>query len=271
MEPHQQSVAPPGWLPPRSPSLPAPASAAPTAVTGAPDAAMRGRVNAAIADQLLLCVLGAVAGALLAPAAGTATAVVLLIAAWLVAVTVFEANGGQTPGKRWAGVRVVARDGGPITARQALVRNAARVLDAVPALYASGLITMLVTGARRQRIGDVLAGTQVVPAGGAARTLRSSRALLPALTAVAVLVSVGGVALKATERPAAPAADSAPFTDAGALLAFQACAARHVPATGTFAAPQVRRLATALLADPSQPVLPPELRARLAPCARLVR
>jgi hypothetical protein len=35
--------------------------------------------------------------------------------------------------------------------------------------------------------------------------------------------------------------------------------------------PQVRRLATALLADPSQPALPPELRARLAPCVRLVR
>lgn len=68
---------------------------------------------------------------------------------------------GQTPGKRWIHVRVVSSDGSPAGVGALLVRNLFRLLDSLPALYALGLLVMLVT--REQvRIGDLAAGTVVV-------------------------------------------------------------------------------------------------------------
>ena len=49
---------------------------------------------------------------------------------------------GQTPGKRYAQVRVIKDDGRPIGAYEAIVRNALRLVDMLPAMYGIGLISI---------------------------------------------------------------------------------------------------------------------------------
>ena len=77
---------------------------------------------------------------------------------------VTEATSGQTIGKRLLGIRVARIDGsraggGPVAARTVL-----RLVDALPILYLVGFISVLATGQRRQRLGDLAAGTTVVAA-----------------------------------------------------------------------------------------------------------
>jgi hypothetical protein len=77
---------------------------------------------------------------------------------------------GQTPGKRMAGVRVVNREGGPPSAGAILIRNAFRLIDAMPSLYVVGLVCTMVT-AQRVRIGDMAAGTLLVTVAPEGRSL----------------------------------------------------------------------------------------------------
>lgn len=84
---------------------------------------------------------------------------------------------GQTPGKRMTGIRVLSRDGHPINASQAILRNILRAADMMPVLPFSafgegsplmGVPTYIVALAtqfstrRFQRLGDVVCGTMVV-------------------------------------------------------------------------------------------------------------
>jgi uncharacterized RDD family membrane protein YckC len=74
----------------------------------------------------------------------------------------FEALwGGQTPGKRAVGLRVISVTGQPITTYDALLRNLLRIVDQVPGFYAVGVLCIFFT-ARNQRLGDLVAGTVVV-------------------------------------------------------------------------------------------------------------
>jgi uncharacterized RDD family membrane protein YckC len=68
---------------------------------------------------------------------------------------------GSTPGKRMAGVRIVARDGGAPGAGALLTRNVFRLVDSLPLFYGVGLITVLLTR-DNLRIGDMAAGTLLV-------------------------------------------------------------------------------------------------------------
>lgn len=81
---------------------------------------------------------------------------------------------GQTPGKWAVGIRVVATDGQPINALQAIMRNVLRAADALPAitltfsvepiqlfLYQVGLWVPAFND-RYQRLGDLACGTMVV-------------------------------------------------------------------------------------------------------------
>ncbi len=68
---------------------------------------------------------------------------------------------GQTPAKRWMGLRVICRDGTPITLSESLIRNLARLVDFLPFAYGVGLITMFIDKQSR-RLGDLAAGTLVV-------------------------------------------------------------------------------------------------------------
>jgi uncharacterized RDD family membrane protein YckC len=68
---------------------------------------------------------------------------------------------GQSPGKRWVGLRVIRADGTPITLSEALIRNLARLVDFLPAAYGVGIVTMFIDKQSR-RLGDLAAGTLVV-------------------------------------------------------------------------------------------------------------
>lgn len=68
---------------------------------------------------------------------------------------------GQTPGKRWAGIRVIKDTGRPINAFEAISRNLVRVVDYFPGFYGVGVVTMMLN-AKHQRLGDFVAGTLVV-------------------------------------------------------------------------------------------------------------
>lgn len=91
-----------------------------------------------------------------------------------------ESAGGQTLGKRLTGVRVACPDGRRADLRQVAIRTVARIADG----HVVGLIAMLATGERRQRLGDLAAGTVVtraeaVPAEEAAPPAASDPATTP--------------------------------------------------------------------------------------------
>src|SRR5207249_3083970 len=73
---------------------------------------------------------------------------------------VMETLFGQTFGKRRRGLRVVKRDGTAASASAIAARTVFRIVDA-QMIYLVGLITMVITGQRRQRLGDLAAGTIV--------------------------------------------------------------------------------------------------------------
>ena len=77
---------------------------------------------------------------------------------------VLEIIWGATIGKLIVGVRVRAGDGRRAAPWQVVVRNLLRPVDVLPLLYLVGYLVMMATGPEhRQRIGDRLARTVVVP------------------------------------------------------------------------------------------------------------
>jgi len=68
---------------------------------------------------------------------------------------------GRTPGKRFAGIRIVTLDGAVPGIAAILVRNVFRILDSLPLIYIVGIGACLLT--RKQvRIGDLAAHTVLV-------------------------------------------------------------------------------------------------------------
>jgi uncharacterized RDD family membrane protein YckC len=155
-----------------------------------PQRAVRGRLNAIILDLILL---GLADRVLLAVAGGPtqATTVILLFLGLQFAYFFgFEVRDGQTIGKRIFHVRVVTLAGAPPKPRQVAWRTVLRLVDSLPLLYASGLISLMRTGpSRRQRIGDVAAGTTVV-LDASGKPLRTPGWVLPAATIVATVLSI---------------------------------------------------------------------------------
>lgn len=68
---------------------------------------------------------------------------------------------GETPGKRWMGLRVIKDGGYPVDFRSVVIRNLIRALDTLPILYGLGMF-MVTYHQRYQRLGDMAAGTLVV-------------------------------------------------------------------------------------------------------------
>lgn len=174
----------------------------PRVVALAPDDAIRARLNAALLDLVIVAVptiaisiqsTGATYTAAHLLSAGR-LALVLLVQ--LVVSAAFEGTWGATIGKRVFGVRVVALEGGRATALAVLIRNALRVVDALPLLYAAGLLAMARSGrTRRQRLGDLAAGTTVM-LGAGGRPLRTPRWLLPAAVLASIALSVAAFAIR---------------------------------------------------------------------------
>jgi uncharacterized RDD family membrane protein YckC len=124
------------------------------------------RVMAAIVDLLIVA-----AGAVVILVAGDSLsgdrpgALAAVIIGWaLYYFFALESGEGQTLGKRLMKIRVVRADGRPAGMGEIAVRTILRVIDN----YLIGMIVMIATGERRQRIGDLAAGTIVVDAAGPA-------------------------------------------------------------------------------------------------------
>lgn len=96
---------------------------------------------------------------------------------------------GQTPGKRLLKLRVISTSGRPITTYQALLRNLLRLADQLPALYAIGITSVLLT-ARSQRLGDLAASTVVVHE----RPTLGEYVTAPGLATASTWAGAGGVA-----------------------------------------------------------------------------
>jgi uncharacterized RDD family membrane protein YckC len=76
--------------------------------------------------------------------------------------TIFEVIwNGQTPGKKKEGLRVIKDSGRPITPAESVGRNLMRIVDQLPAFYAVGIGSVLLSR-QNKRLGDFVAGTIVV-------------------------------------------------------------------------------------------------------------
>ncbi|HYC31813.1 MAG TPA: RDD family protein, partial [Gemmatimonadales bacterium] len=128
------------------------------------------RALAAIIDTLILAgagvatlvTLGLLAGFGLALGPwGFALLVLGGFAAWTGYFIFFEAlRGGQTPGKRMVGIRVLMDTGHAVTTGAAAVRNLLRLADFMPPPYLAGLL-LVAFHPRGKRLGDLVAGTVV--------------------------------------------------------------------------------------------------------------
>jgi uncharacterized RDD family membrane protein YckC len=124
---------------------------------------LRRRIAAACLDLLVVTALtlpiGLVAGEAPAELSGASFTI------WLGVVFLYYAipewRFGASLGKHVADLRVVRLDAEPIRLWQSLARTVFRVIDLLPVLYLVGAGSIALTE-RRQRVGDLVARTQVV-------------------------------------------------------------------------------------------------------------
>jgi len=124
---------------------------------------------------------------------GPALAIFILFAIYWGYFAFFESIwSGQTPGKRYAGIRVIKESGRPINAFDAIGRNLMRAVDGLPGIYGVGLVCMMCNQQSR-RLGDFVAGTVVVhekptedvrPSWNTSDTSNERAAVAPGLTQV---------------------------------------------------------------------------------------
>jgi uncharacterized RDD family membrane protein YckC len=141
-----------------------------TGVADDPTEVLGRRIGAALVDFLVVGVLFVVLGLLIGESeSGNGGAQVSLDGApaliWVALALLYyfasEAIGGRTLGKRLLGVRVAAAGGGRAGVGQVAVRTAFRLIDGI-GFYLIGFIVVLISGKRRQRLGDLVARTHVV-------------------------------------------------------------------------------------------------------------
>lgn len=168
--------------------------APPTAALGfAPDRALRARTAALLIDGVILGLVTRLATNSIDDFGTAALVGVLILFGYFFLLE--AATGAQTIGKRAARLRVVQLDGQPPTTQQIAIRNALRIVDALPLLYASGLVAVMWSGpGLRQRLGDKVAGTAVILEPGA-KPRPTPGWLLPTLTVASVLLSTVGFGL----------------------------------------------------------------------------
>lgn len=68
---------------------------------------------------------------------------------------------GRSPGKQLVGLRVIRRDGTPVTLAESVIRNLIRLIDFLPFAYGVGIVSMFIDSQSR-RLGDMAANTLVV-------------------------------------------------------------------------------------------------------------
>lgn len=150
------------------PDLPPPPSAAP-----APDGddALGRRIGAAVLDLILMVGLFVVLALTIGEHEKTETSAyiylrgadaMIYLALILLYHFAMESVWGKTVGKFAFGVAVRSQTGDRATVGAITIRTLVRVVDWLPFLYLVGFISMLATGRRRLRLGDLAAKTLVV-------------------------------------------------------------------------------------------------------------
>jgi uncharacterized RDD family membrane protein YckC len=126
------------------------------------------RMIAAIVDLVVVIVSGIMLERVLAPLNlfGQDTANAVITVAYFAFNMLYGATcewfwRGQTVGKRLLGLRVVEASGLRLNPSQIVVRNVMRLFDMLPAFYLTGGIAC-VWNRKRQRLGDLVAGTAVI-------------------------------------------------------------------------------------------------------------
>lgn len=181
------------------------------------------RVLAGLIDLVVVAVVAVVVMFAAGVVGGAGTELTLTLRVVVLAWALFyyfalESGSGQTLGKRIMGLRVLSADGQPAGMRAIGVRTLLRVIDGI-GLYVVGLIAMIATGQRRQRLGDLAGGTIVTsadwqpqsgsrPAPTVAETPMTSAIVMPTVPAVAPVESAAPE--PGPELPAA--AIPSPFT-----------------------------------------------------------
>jgi uncharacterized RDD family membrane protein YckC len=180
------------------------------------------RTRAIIADVIIVSILQAVVNAVfgseyitnLITAPGTSggfsafnsTTTVGDFWLWVVAIGyfgLFEGLFGQTPGKAIVGIRVTDLGGRRAGWRAVLIRNVLRLIDSFPAVYLVGALIACFS-VRRQRLGDHVAGTIIVPirvAADAQLSPAERQRGLRIVVAVIILFIVGAAAFSYFGRP----------------------------------------------------------------------
>jgi uncharacterized RDD family membrane protein YckC/uncharacterized membrane protein SpoIIM required for sporulation len=151
------------------------------------------RTLAAVLDMLILtgstlaviAVLAIFGGyGLMVGRLGGAILLLFGFAVWTGYFIVFEGvRGGQTPGKRITGIRVVMDTGHAVTFGAAAVRNLLRTADFLPPPYLLGAL-LVAFHPRAKRLGDIVAGTVVArdrPHETRAESLRPETAAAPSM------------------------------------------------------------------------------------------
>jgi uncharacterized RDD family membrane protein YckC len=92
----------------------------------------------------------------------TAAPLLLTALIWLIYMSYMEGTSGASFGKRATGIQVVKVDGSPMDLQAALIRNVLRLVDGL-FFYLVGVLLAL-NSPIRQRLGDRMASTIVVPA-----------------------------------------------------------------------------------------------------------
>ena len=125
------------------------------------DAVLGERVVAFLVDVAVVTLAAVVvAVALSLEGLSIGPAAVFWVVAWFAYVVVTQGRYGQTAGKHLVGLVVATTDGRACSYRQAAVRELVRVGDLL-SLNVVGQVVRV--GRRRQRLGDIVAGTVVVP------------------------------------------------------------------------------------------------------------
>src|SRR5919106_1000735 len=128
------------------------------------------RALAALVDMAILggaalgvfIVLGIVAGfGVTIGSLGGAVLLLVGFAVWSGYFILFEGlRQGQTPGKRFVGIRVVSDTGNAVSLSSAAARNLLRIADFLPPPYLIGTL-LVALHPRGKRLGDMVAGTVV--------------------------------------------------------------------------------------------------------------
>jgi uncharacterized RDD family membrane protein YckC len=125
--------------------------------------ASKARIFAFIIDNLVACLLAILIVGKFQFENGFVSGTILSLT-YLSYFFVFEVAFARTPGKIFQGLVVRKVDGGKCNAKQIFIRTLTRIFEANPILFGGLPAALLVaTSNSRQRMGDSLAGTVVVP------------------------------------------------------------------------------------------------------------